>query len=260
MPGRRSVLRAGVAMMTAPLAAACQTVLGPSKTDSNWDVQERGRFTFYARSSSFAAKSIDQLFLVLDDQCDYAAATLDVQYRAHVSMFLYDSNNDAGFPPDVAGVAYSDTQTVRAVCAPPLDGNLMARVSHELNHLITRNALGQSGTYFMTEGIASAIISERYHSSGRHFLFPWTASRLPQLPAIAALLDDDHWNDSPTVIAYNTSASFLAWLVDLRGPAPLRQVFVARSKEISDRMESAYGKSVAQLEADWKTFVAGWTG
>ena len=260
MPSRRGFLRAGAAALTAPFAAACQTALGPSQLDSDWEVQERGHFTFYVRPSSFAARSVDQLSPVLDDQYNYVAATLDVRYGGHVSMFLYNSGKDAGLMSDHAGVAFPDTQAVRAVCIPPFDANLMTLLSHEFNHVITKNTLGQSGTYFMTEGTASALISERYHSSGRHFLFPWTASRLARLPAIAALLDDSHWHDSTETDAYNTSASFLAWLIDLRGPAPFKQVFIARSDEMNDRIQSAYGASVTQLEAEWKTFLAGWKG
>ena len=197
---------------------------------------------------------------MLDDQYNATAATLDVRYAGHVSMFLYNSGKDAGFLSDHAGVAYPDTQAVRAVCIPPVDGNLMELLSHEFNHVIASNTLGQSGTYFMTEGIASALISERFHSSGRHFLYPWTAARAGQLPAIATLLDDGHWHDPPQDVAYNTSASFLAWLLDVRGPAPLKQVFTVRSGEILDRIQAAYGAPVTQLESDWKAFCAAWRG
>src|SRR5262249_59037875 len=113
-----------------------------------------------------------------------------------------------------SGVACRDALTVRASCLPPLDANLMSVLSHEMNPLITRNTLGQSRTAFMTEGIASAVITERYHSNGRHFYYPWTASHQSQLPPIASLLDDDFWNETNSQVAYNASASFLAWLID----------------------------------------------
>lgn len=260
MRSRRSFLQAGAAVVAAPFAAACQTALGPSPIDSQWDVQERGRFTFYTRPSSFAGRSVDQLYTVLDDQYNATAAMLDVRYGGHVSMFLYNSGHDAGFESDHAGVAYPDTQAVRAVCIPPVDGNLMVLLSHEFNHVITRNTLGQSGTSFMTEGIATAVISERFHSQGRHFLFPWTAVRAGRLPAIATLLDDGHWHDPAEDVAYNTSASFLAWLLDVRGPVPLKQVFTVRSGEINDRIQTTYGVPVTQLESDWMAFCAAWRG
>jgi hypothetical protein len=246
--------------MAAPFAAACQSALGPSSVDSQWDIHERGRFTFYTRPSSFAGRSVDQLFAVLDDQYNATAAMLDVRYAGHVSMFLYNSGADAGLQSDHSGVAFPDTQAVRAACVPPIDGNLMLLLSHEFNHVITRNTLGQAGTYFMTEGIATALVTERFHLQGRHFLYPWTSSRIGSLPAIATLLDDDHWHDPPEDVAYNTSASFLAWLLDGKGAAPLKQVFVVRSNEINDRIQSAYGASVTQLESEWKAFCTAWRG
>lgn len=260
MRSRRSVLRAAAACVAAPFASACHQILGPSGYDSNWQLFDRGRFTFYARPGSFAAQSIDGLFPVLDDQYDGALAMLDVRYSAHVSMYLHNSPADGDFTSNFSGVAYPDTLVVRATCLPPLDGNLMSLLSHEMNHLITRNALGQSSTAFMTEGIANAVIVEHYHQNGRHFLYPWTASHLAQLPPIASLLDDDFWNGINSQLAYNTSASFLAWAIDTRGPAPLKQVFTTRSSEAEARMQSAYGVPVAQLETEWKAFCVAYRG
>jgi len=256
MPSRRQFIQSVVATATAPLTAACQSAFGPSAIDTAWEVQERGRFTFYTRRASFASQSVDRLFAVLDDQYDTVEAMLDVRYGGHVQMFLYNSGADSGLGDDHSGVAYPDTLAVRAVCVPPLDGNLMVLLSHEFNHVITLNTLGRAGTAFMTEGIASAMISERFHSQGRHFLFPWTATHAGQLPAIDQLMDDAHWHDRSEQVAYNASASFLAWLLDARGPAPLKQVFNAHSNQIVDQMRSAYGVPVPQLETDWKAFCA----
>src|SRR5262249_47922353 len=161
------------------------------------------------------------------------------------SMFLYNSGVDAGLPSDHFGVAYPDTQAVRAVCPPPLDGNLLTLLSHEFNHLITHNTLGQPGTSFMNEGIATATIVERFHNQGRHFLSPWTASRAGQLPSVATLVDDGKWSQSPVVDAYNTSASFIAWLIDSHGPAPLKAVFTAQSNEIEGRVRAAYNATLS---------------
>src|SRR5262245_48189425 len=260
MASRRSFLRAGAACLAAPLASACHTMFGPSSVGTNWEVFERGRFTFYARPSSFAARSIDQIFPALDYQYDGAAAMLEVRYSGHISMYLHESAADGGFASNYSGKAYPDTGTVRATCTAPFDGNLIGLLSHEMNHVITRNALGQSSTAFITEGIATAVIVEKDFNNGRHFLYPWTASHLAQLPSIAAILDDDQWSKTDQQTAYRASASFLAWLIDTRGPAPLKQVFTTRSDEAEARIQSAYGKTVAQLEPEWKAYCVAWQG
>lgn len=185
---------------------------------------------------------------------------LDVRYAGRISLFLHTSATDAGLPSDRSGVAYPDTQTVRAVCVPPIDGNLMVLLSHECNHVIANNTLGSAGTSFMNEGTATAVIGERYHAQGRHFLYPWTAARIGQLPSISTLVDDSHWNDGPQDVAYNTSASFIAWLIDTRGPASFKQIFTARSSELDGRVRSAYGAPLTQLETEWQIFVTGWRG
>ncbi len=51
---------------------------------------------------------------------------------------------------------------LRAVCVPPLDPNLFGLLAHEANHVIVQNALGRPGTYFVNEGLASAVLSERF--------------------------------------------------------------------------------------------------
>lgn len=258
MPDRRRFLSA--VCLAAPFASACQNILGPRRIDDDWDVQERGRFTFYARPSSFGARSVDQLYTVLDDQYNATTAMLDVRYGGHISIFLYNSGIDAGLPSDGSGVAYPDTQAVRAACVAPVDANLMFLLSHECNHVIARNTIGQAGTTFMNEGIATALVTERFHSRGRHFLYPWTASRAGQLPSLSSLLDDGHWHDAPEDVAYNASASFIAWLIDTRGPMPVKDVFGAPSRDIESRLQTAYGQPVARLESDWIAFCSGWRG
>jgi hypothetical protein len=240
-------------------AIACDLVLGPSSPDSNWKTHVSGQFTFYVRSGSFAEANLDTLGAVLDDQFQTTVAKLDLRYHGHITMYLHNSGADAGFAKDGnggdhSGVAYPETETAKVACVPPLDGNLFSLVSHEANHVIINNGLGRPGSNFVNEGLASAVLSERYHSLGPSFYYRWTASQKGRLPRLADLVDDTQWEAQVQFIAYNTSASFLAYLLATYGPAPMKTIYSAPASSFAGKFRDAYGRSLAQAEAEWLAF------
>ena len=112
----------------------------------------------------------------------------------------------------------------------------------------------------MNEGLASALVSETFHTSGRHFLFTWTRTQRAQVLPLARVYNNDAWKDLTTQAAYNTSASFLAWLLDTYGADRLRQIYGAPSREFADRVNAVYGRPLESLEADWLRFCDAWVG
>ena len=129
---------------------------------------------------------------------------------------------------DHSGVAYPETETMKAAVVAPLDGNLLSLLAHEANHVYIRNGLGRPGTSFINEGLASALVSERLGAFGPSVYHQWVRARLNQIPSIADLADDDRWGQHPSSTAYTVSASFLAYLSGTFGPAPLRQIYEGR--------------------------------
>jgi hypothetical protein len=57
-------------------------------------------------------------------------------------------------------------------------------------------------------------------------------------------------------VAYNTGASFLAYLIEIYGPVPLKRLHGATSETFERRFQEAYGRTLAQAEAEWKVFCA----
>jgi len=108
----------------------------------------------------------------------------------------------------------------------------------------------------MNEGLASAIMSERFHPGGKSFLYPWTARNAAQIPDLSNLVDDGTWGDYNSTLAYNASASFLAYILDQGGPARLKQLQRVRSSEFEARFEQVYGRSLDEAERDWRAFCA----
>jgi hypothetical protein len=247
-----------MAAMVAAAAGAggCNSLYWPTAPDANWTVHDTTRFSFYARPGSFCETAVHALGEVVEDQYDHAIAALGLQPSGRISIFLYNSRSELTppLPSDHSGVAFPRTGAVHAVCVPPLDDNLRSLLTHEVNHVIVGQGLGTAGTSFMNEGLASAITSERLWPIGPSFLYSWTRSRRNQLPSIATIADDARWSSSSET-HYKTSASFLAWLLERYGRERLRQVYYARSDEFFQRAESAYGKTLEQLEGEWLSFL-----
>ena len=234
--------------------------MGPKALDRNWRVRSIGHFSFYVRPDSFAEQHVDRFAEVLEDQYAATLGALDIRYDGHICAYLYASADDAGLASDRSGTGYPATESFEAVCTAPLDGNLYELLSHETNHVIINDALGRPGTSFVNEGIASAVLSERYHALGRHFLFAWTRAHRSRIPPLQDLLNDDKWADWQQDICYNASASFLAYFLDTYGPQRLEHIYYASSSDFARRVLEACGHTLQEVEADWLTFCDNWAG
>jgi hypothetical protein len=250
---------AAIVTLTCSLAS-CNAVLGPTTPDSHWSVHESAHFSLHARPGSFGERSAPTLGTVLDDQYETTLRLLQGQYAGRVSGFLYNDAADAGFESEHSGTAYSQTGAFRATATPPLDANLYSLVQHEANHVVITGAIGRAATSMVSEGLASALISERYGSYGPRFYYTWTRNHKSQLIPIERLADDDEWPDLPSDLAYSFSASFLAWLLETEGPVKLRQLYYASSSEFAARFSQIYGRSVTDAQAAWLAFCDGFSG
>jgi len=256
---RRHLARAALAVLLAT-AGGCHTVLGPPPLEENWRMHPGPRVTFFVRPDSFAEQNVARLSEVIEDQYSSTVRALGLSYAGHVSAYVYNSGAETDLGGDHAGRAYPETESFRFVAVPPANGNLFSLMSHEANHVFVINGLGRAGTYGMTEGLASALVSETFHTSGRHFLFMWTRTQRAQVLPLARVYDNDKWKDLTPQAAYNTSASFLAWLLDTYGADRLRQVYGAPSDQFAARVNAVYGRALESLEADWLRFCDAWVG
>ena len=81
----------------------------------------------------------------------------------------------------------------------------------------------------MTAGTAVRALSPRQQL----FLYPWTARNDARIPPMTELVDDGKWHDTDSQVAYNASASFLAYTLDLGGPDRLKQLRTVRSSDFA---------------------------
>jgi hypothetical protein len=223
--------------------------------DSNWQVIETPHFILNVRPGSFAAQNVARLEEVLEDQYAFALSALDIRYAGRISLFLYASAADADDTNDRSGTAYPETGAVRAIVTPPLE-TTFGLLAHESNHVIEHNSLGPPATSFMNEGLASAVMSERFHAGGKSFLYPWTARNAAQIPDLSNLVDDGKWGDYTSQVAYNASASFLVYMLDHGGPEGIKALQRVRSSEFEARFQQLYGRSLDEAEREWRAFCA----
>jgi hypothetical protein len=249
--------RATLVAALAWTGGGCHSILGPSAIDANWKVIDSPHFAFHVRPGSFAEQNIATLIAVLEDQYAFVLQSLDIRYGGRVSLFLYQNANDAGedFGHERSGTAYPDTEAAKAIVSPPLE-TTFGLVAHESNHVILQNGVGPPATSFMNEGLASAIMSERYHPGGKTFLYPWTARNDARIPPITDLVDDGKWGDVESQIAYNASASFLVYTLDQGGPDRLKQLVPVRSSNFATQFQQLYGKPLEQADREWRAFCA----
>jgi hypothetical protein len=236
------------------LAGGCQSVLGPTPIEGEWRDYSSPHFSLHVRSGTFAEQSIQTITEWLEDQFAFSNARLDLAYTGRVTGLLYPSAEEAGRMSERSGTAYPETESFKAVCVSPLDGGLMHLLAHEANHVILWAGLGRAGTNMMREGLPSAIVSERFYPNGKTFLYAWTARNATRLPPVAQLVDDDAWEGLPSEVAYNASASFLSYLIEVYGSTPLKRIHGATSAAFEHRFQEAYGRSLSQAEAEWKAF------
>ena len=147
--------------------------------------------------------------------------------------------------------------------APPYGAGLLSLVAHESNHVVIIGALGYPGTDAMSEGLASAVLAEPYR--GRSYLHAWVKANASKLRPLAELFDDAKFQElirtsEGESIGYRSSGSFLAYLLDSYGPGKLKQIYYARSPEFAERFQQAYGRSLADAEADWLRYVGALAG
>jgi hypothetical protein len=243
-----------VALLAATALSGCEQLYSPASPSRDWATHESAHYVLNVRPASFAEANAGALVEVLEDQFSHTVATLRVSPGARISMFLYNAGSELNppLPSARAGVAFPETNAVHAVAFAPLDNDLRTLLTHEANHVIIHNGLGRAGTSFMNEGLATALVSEHFGGDGPVVLHRWVRNNRARVPPLADLIDDEKWS-SNSQDGYRASGSFLAFLIERYGADRLKLVYHARSAQFADRLRDTYGRSLAELEAEWLT-------
>lgn len=152
---------------------------------------------------------------------------------------------------------------------PPLDvHSIYPAHPHEAVHLYTHQ-LGRPADFF-NEGIAVALgVDPRDPGSvprwnGIH-IHTWTQTMLEDgsLRPLAELVETDAFRRLADSEAYPAAGSFVRYLFDRQGVAPLVAFFRDGTREeslatIRRRFRACFGEDLETTESEWRAFLAGW--
>lgn len=166
-------------------------------------------------------------------------------------------------PPWSIAVAYPSERLVvlslRHRDGRPVE-DLALELEHELSHVAMRDALrGAPAPRWLSEGVA-VMQSERSTLLRRGEL---TLASLGGRVRPLAALHDYPEGDVAVALAYAEAADFVGFLLGERGWSGIRALLrrLARGDAVDEALETAYGRTAAQLEKDWRRALAerpGW--
>jgi hypothetical protein len=159
---------------------------------------------------------------------------------------------------------YSSCTGTKQECAPHEDtarqfaqsfeflGEVMApsrenrqSTGHEMTHVLTFRAWGTPSQALLGEGIAVAL-----DQSGRDVHLAAVEALGDRLAEfrLSSLLADA-WFEQPPEVAYAVSGSFAKFLLDLKGPGKLAEIY--KASDFTASLQSIYGLTLDQAQAAW---------
>jgi len=177
---------------------------------------------------------------------------LQVNYQDEIDYFKCDSSGEVG---QLFGL---EASRARSQMTNGVVASTQRFVPHEIVHIISYRILPQGEERlppeYLNEGLA-------YYLGGASFFSPelllsWAKKKLE--------IDEDIWLDTlirdPWIYGKNEGpsliSSFVKFLIDTEGIPKFKQLFMAGETYDDQReaLKEIYGKSIGQLEAEWKKF------
>lgn len=125
------------------------------KKDTNWQMTESVHYFIYYRPGSPASDNIKEISKDLDSCFEDVLVQLQVNYRAKIYYYLYNSQEDltSNTVTNFAGFAELEFQCMAQIYSSD-SSELNA---HETTHIIVYNTIGIVDLDFLEEGIAEAV-------------------------------------------------------------------------------------------------------
>jgi hypothetical protein len=205
------------------------------------------------------AADADRLHAECERDVDEIAAALGIAAPPHVTVFAYRSPAEKRRLVGAGETDYTKPWLAEIhVEASPRSPHPVLR--HEVVHAVAsvlapgplhipaRARLLPSGA--LLEGLAVALTPRTpygLHQRAR------VLRDLRLTPPMSSLLGDASFFSAPPARAYTAAGSFVRWLLDTRGPAPVAQAYGDLD------LARAFGEPLSALEAEWNRFLDGVT-
>ena len=221
-----------------------------------WEITETDCCTLYTLTGTAAHRDIYTLRETVETAVSQAANKLDEYPARKINIYFIERTiGQGGFAGSDMVITYNDRKYT--------GGNLHELIVHESVHIIDRQFAPQR-IKFLAEGLA-------VWASGGHYkpenLSERTAAliQLGEYIPLQMLVDDFY--PVQHEIGYLEAAGFVTYLVDIYGYSTFRELYsetgsddAATEYEALDlNLREYYGKSLAEMEAEWLAYLNGIT-
>jgi len=194
-----------------------------------------------------------------DQYHEWLVTALQLQPSPRLDYFKYRDRAHIEALTGKATNGFAEPGTTRFHTIWPID-------NHECVHAIVILQVGHPPALF-NEGIAVAhqtdpvrgILTPRWNGTDLHALAR-TYDASGRLPVLSALERSSDFFKVDTEVTYPCAGSFVRWLIDTYGLAPLKRyissaTFDDAASTTENRFQLAYGRSLASAWAEWRVAI-----
>lgn len=224
------------------------------KAAAEWITQETDCCVIHAISNTAAARDMAQLVPIVETAVAQASSRLSEPLAQKINFYFIDRvMGQGGFAGNDIVVSYADRGYA--------GGGLHELLTHEATHIIDQQ-FAPRRIRFLAEGLA-------VWSSGGHYKQEDLNQRSAALLALGQYIPlqqlVDNFYPVQHEIGYLQSAGFITYLIDNFGWSTFRAFYsdvtaddgVTDSAALDANLQQYYGRTLAQIEADWIAYLEG---
>ncbi len=228
--------------------------LPKAEANASWVSVSNACCTVHVVSDTAAQRDIDKLLPIIDAAFTQAAAMMDEPLNDPYDVFLVDRViGQGGYAIDSMVVSYLDRNYA--------GGGLNEVMVHEAVHLIDQQFAPDRIT-FLSEGLAVWV-------AGGHYQQEDLGQRMAALVELGLDIPlpnvIENFQAIQHEIGYLEAASFVSYLIETYGWPRVRDFYAATTADdgyalagaISANLQGHFGKSLEEVEADWREYLLG---
>jgi len=224
-----------------------QVNLYPSGEEDAWTlVGESEHFRYYAWGKDQVPRWAMELH---EAECISLCHTLNVEVPHKISYYKHPSQHSLWEETGSMG-----TGMVQRTATGQEIHTVHYYDPHEVSHAVSHH-LGEPPAFF-DEGLATVYGWEWDTADSDVHTRALGLLRQGRLPPIRSILTNWDFRLYKSYPAYTAAGSFMKYLLDRYGPEGLRTLFTldkfSRRTEIEAAFETAYGRSIYEVEREWK--------
>jgi len=227
---------------TVSLPPELDTVLRDS---SSWWMQNSWHFNVYGLPLSRVYQDFNLITDSLEKHLEHVTRRLNVRNVGLISWY--------GFPDSIpSGKGTAKAYPEFGIVASVYNDSLRNFATIEVTQVILGRSWGTPRSRFMSDGMAAAMEGWVGFGKNRQRIqeVVWTLYARGEIPPIHDLIKN--FDNYDAIESASVAASFLEYLLDKYGVAPLRAIYIlAKGDDFPATFEKVYGRKLSAVEQDW---------